>query len=236
LPRFPLCVLTVVLALTLLAAVTGCGSAAPTPTPDPALENRWEFAGYQIDGDRMTVFARLFGASRVSALLGEDILPNKATGSEQAAGLREFIFEKPAPGSYSLKLSDDSGNAYIQNVWVPPAMVPDLPAGEKATLKPGQGFRIKSADMVVLFTGVFGESRCPADVTCVRAGQVDLMMTAFKKGVPAVETLFHVSNGASADGTVTKFKVTVHSASPEPRSGEKPDFSQYEIVASFAGE
>lgn len=234
-PRFSLRALTVVLALMLLAAVSGCSSAAPIPTPDPALKNRWEFAGYQIDGDRMTVFARLFGPSKVSALLGEDILPNRTAGNEQAAGLREFIFEKPAPGRHNLNLSDDSGNSYIQNVWVPPDTISDLTAGEKATLRPGQGFRIKSADTVMLFTGVFGESRCPADVTCIQAGQVDLMMTAFKRGVPAVETLFHVPNGGTADEAVTKFTVTVHSVSPEPRSGEKPDFSQYEIVVSFAG-
>ena len=234
-PRFPFRMLTAVFALSLLAAVIGCSSGAPAATPDPALKDKWEFAGYQIDVGGMTVFARLFGPSKLSALLGDDILPNKTTGSEKAAGLRGFIFEKPASGSYSLKLSDDSGNAYIQNVWVPPATVPDLPAGEKVTLKPGEGFRIKSADTVVLFTGVFGESRCPADVVCVRAGQADLMLTAFKNGVPAVETLFHLPNGGTAESAVTKFTVTVHSVSPEPKSGEKPDFSQYEIVVSFTG-
>ncbi|MSQ08105.1 MAG: hypothetical protein EXR57_01060 [Dehalococcoidia bacterium] len=233
--RFPLRALTVVFALALLATVAGCSSGTPAPTPDPLFNNKWEFAGYQVDVDRLTVFARVFGASKVSALLGEDILPNKTSGSEKAAGLREFIFEKPVPGRYNLNLSDDSGNAYIQYVWVPAATVSDLAASEKITLKPGEGFRVKSADSVVLFTGVLGESRCPVGVTCVRAGQVDLMMTAFKKGVPAVETMFHVANGVSSDELVTTFTVTVHSVSPEPRSGEKPDFSQYEIVVSAAG-
>jgi hypothetical protein len=219
---------------TLVSGLAACRPSQPAPTPDPSLAGRWEYAGYQIDGDRMTVYARLFGPSDVSAVLRSDRLPDRTEGGS-SEGIRSFVFEKLAPGRYSLRLSDTAGSAYIVGVWMPPATVPDLPAGERITLKPGEGFRIKGADLVILFTGVFGESRCPVDVTCVQAGEVNLMLTAYKKGGAAIEKMFSVPRDGAGGELVAQFLVTVHSVSPEPTSTAQPDFSKYEITVSFAG-
>jgi len=44
--------------------------------------------------------------------------------------------------------------------------------GDEFPLAVGQGARIAGEDLTILFVGVTGESRCPQDVVCIRAGEV----------------------------------------------------------------
>lgn len=54
----------------------------------------------------------------------------------------------------------------------------DVPLGREFTLKPGETASIQSAGLRVTFVKVASDSRCPADVVCVQAGDaaVDLMV------------------------------------------------------------
>ena len=219
----------------MLAACSSGPAAAPTATPDPALAGRWEFAGYQVDRDRMTVFVRVYGPAQVSATLEADRPADKVEGGEKS-GIRRFIFENVPPGRHPLRLSGAGDLLYLRSVWMPPAQPRELPAGERITLKPGDGFFIRAGELTVVFTGVLGDSRCPVGATCIQAGETTLSFTAYGNGVPALETIIGPPRDQAGGELIAGFLLIVHSVSPERRQGEQPDFSKYEVTVSFAAQ
>ena len=52
----------------------------------------------------------------------------------------------------------------------PVAPTEGVPLDREFTLKPGTGGQIEGTDLRVVFQGVVSDSRCPADATCVQAG------------------------------------------------------------------
>src|SRR5690349_13713213 len=57
-----------------------------------------------------------------------------------------------------------------------PAPAPSGPVSQTSTLAPGEaaGIRDGSRELQVRFTGVTNDSRCPADATCITAGEATL--------------------------------------------------------------
>ena len=216
----------------LAVACSGGDATAPTPTPDPALAGRWEYAGYQVDGKSITVFVRLLAPGKVEATL-DNSPASRAEGGE-SGGIHKFTFENVAPGRHVLRITDAGGTAHIRAVWMPAASSPELGPQERITLKPGDGFKVKGADFTVLYTGTLGDSRCPVDVTCIRAGDTTHSFTGYAKGAPAIETVIVAPNGSAGGEVMLKYLVTVHTVSPEPRTGVQPDFSKYQVEASYA--
>ena len=52
----------------------------------------------------------------------------------------------------------------------------DVPLGRAFTLRPGESVTIESTDLIVSFEKVTEDSRCPADVTCVWAGDAVVVL------------------------------------------------------------
>jgi hypothetical protein len=50
------------------------------------------------------------------------------------------------------------------------SVAPTVPLNERFTLAPGQRVQVESAAFQVEFLGVSADSRCPADVVCIWAG------------------------------------------------------------------
>jgi hypothetical protein len=216
--------------------LAACSSGpAPTATPDPALAGKWEYAGYQVDRERMTVFARLYGPGQVSATLEADRPSDRAEGGENG-GIRRFIFENVPPGRHPLRLTGAGDLLHLRTVWMPPAQTRELPAGERITLKPGDGFLIRAGELTVVFTGALGDSRCPVGVTCIQAGETNLSFTAYSTGVPVLESVISPPRDQAGGELIAGFLLIIHSVSPERMQDEQPDFSKYEVTVSFAAQ
>ncbi len=233
--RTILAVMIALAATTLALAGCSSGDGAAAPTPDPLLAGQWEYAGYQVDGSDVSVFVRLFGLADVSATLDDSVQPFKVTGGDRV-GIQTVLFSEIAPGRHSLRISDTGGTQHIRDVWVPPATVLDVAAEGRVKLKSGDGFRVKGTDLIVLFTGVFGDSRCPTDVVCVQAGDVTLIMSGYLPDKPVIETAFTVVAGTQGSGLISGYRVAVHDVTPTRTSGTQPDFSTYEVEVSYTHE
>lgn len=228
-------VVTVLAAVAFAAAAAACGSgesSQPTATPDPNLAGRWEYAGYEVDGNDLTVLVRNIGAADVDASLDDVASPSNAPGAA-GPGIRRYEFKDVSAGRHVLRLTDPAGLTHIRGVWAAQPRLPALAPGQKRLMKTGDGFEVAGAGLRVLFTGVFGDSRCPVNVTCIQAGEVTLIMAAFPDDAPVIEQTIRVPNGAAGGELITKYLVTVHSVTPPRVEGVQPDFAAYEIEVSY---
>lgn len=232
--RAMLLLLTLMSLLALIACRAEGNQPTPTagPTIDPALADRWDYEGYAVDGATMIVYARVYSQSSLQANLDGDP-PTRTEGGDEA-GLMTFRFNSVGPGRHALRVGLSQENFYAQGAWMPPSGLGELPPGEKLKLLPGQGFKARGEDFTILYTGTYADSRCPAGVTCIWAGETAHQFTGIKKGQPVIESLVKVPNGQVGTTEVTpKYAVSVHSVSPGPKAGEQPDFSKYEIEVSY---
>ncbi|GEM_PF-1299060 len=217
----------------LLLATGACSSSEAAPTPDLTFANRWEYQGYQADATSIRVFVRVLGPTELETTL-DDASAAKVEGGVPS-GIRTFTFTNVPEGRHGLHIKGANGVTNLLTVWMPPADVPTLESQQRIKLKPGEGFRIKDSAYTVVFTGVLGDSRCPVDVTCIRAGDTTVHMTAYRSGAPATELPIIVERDiATGDMLANTYLITVHSVSPMPRANQTPDFSKYEIEASFS--
>jgi hypothetical protein len=218
--------------LFLLFFAAACSSTEATPTPDLTFANRWEYQGYQPDGTSIKVFVRVLGPSELETVI-DGVAAAKMEGGIPS-GIRTFTFPDVAPGRHGLRIIGANGVTNLLTVWMPPATVPTLESQQRIKLKPGEGFRIKDSAYTVVFTGVLGDSRCPVDVTCIRAGEVTVHMTAYRAGAPAVEMpIVAEKDVVTGDMLANTYLITIHSVLPMPRADQPTDFSKYEIEASF---
>lgn len=110
----------------------------------------------------------------------------------------------------------------------PPAESP--PADRRAalganfTLAVGESARIDGTDLVVTFTRVVEDSRCPTGVTCVRQGEVRIAVTVRGAGAPATlelevpptQSVVGRADGAANEKRVGEFLVHLESVDPSP--------------------
>ncbi|HUP24741.1 MAG TPA: hypothetical protein VNB06_17615 [Thermoanaerobaculia bacterium] len=99
-------------------------------------------------------------------------------------------------------------------------------------LRLGDSARLASTRLELRFDAVVEDSRCPADVTCVWAGNAHLRLTASLSGTPTVLDL-HTHGGASyprqacvgrrGEGSDDAFTMSLLSAHPEPSAGKRPE-------------
>ena len=95
----------------------------------------------------------------------------------------------------------------------------------EGTLAAGVAVPVKGTDMQVTFVGVLEDSRCPKDVTCVWAGEVNVKLAVKLGSQSPVER--EVLEGRAA--IVEPYRLTVTRVLPEPLSDKKPQPSDYRI-------
>ena len=105
-------------------------------------------------------------------------------------------------------------------------------------LKVGQSISIPSQEMTVTFAEVTEDSRCPADVQCIQAGQatarIELEWNATGVGEASLTTL--PGSILSEDSqTVGDYVVVMHSLRPYPaQAGEPIDDEDYVAIVMVA--
>ncbi len=96
--------------------------------------------------------------------------------------------------------------------------------GERFTLQPGKTAFIPEARILIFFAQVTNDSRCPVDVTCIRAGDatVELSVSSSIPGVlaPALQLKLVVGaeNPSAATGQAYGYAITALGLAPAPRS------------------
>jgi hypothetical protein len=102
----------------------------------------------------------------------------------------------------------------------PPVTGRHAALGANFTLAEGESMRVDGTDLVVTFTRVVEDSRCPTSVTCIRAGEARIVVTVRGAGAPVALQLD--SPAATSAGAPTNEKrvgpylVRLESVDPYP--------------------
>jgi hypothetical protein len=88
------------------------------------------------------------------------------------------------------------------------------------TLAPGQTARIESEGMDIRFVEVTGDSRCPAGVECIWAGQVSCAMEITKNNILNQVTLTDSAGSGASTGQDFQNYQIIFSVSPSPVAGK----------------
>lgn len=95
--------------------------------------------------------------------------------------------------------------------------------GKEFTIKVGQQITLDGAGLRIKFLGVEQDSRCPADVNCVWAGnaEVALEVTVGDKCVKKVKLNTHSNSQTAGEEKYEGYRVKLVGLSPHPRSDQK---------------
>lgn len=98
---------------------------------------------------------------------------------------------------------------------------PRYDIGTPFSLKVGQSAEVDGGRLLVHLSAVVNDSRCPADVVCVRAGDVTavLEMTSQDAGTTRAEVKFELDRPTAVHGA---YRVVVADVQPYPRSAGTP--------------
>lgn len=100
--------------------------------------------------------------------------------------------------------------------------------GESFSLRVGETATLEDARVTVTFQKVLRDSRCPKDVTCIRAGEaVVVLALETEAGQRAVLELEVPPGGGSPAQTFAAFRVTVLELHPQTESTKSIDPSAY---------
>ena len=99
--------------------------------------------------------------------------------------------------------------------------------GAEFTLAPGETVFVKAAEMNVRFVAVTEDSRCPADVTCIWAGEVKVSLEIRESS----QAVSQVEISAGAGSTVAGgYSVTVARVEPQPVSTTRIAPGDYRVT------
>lgn len=101
--------------------------------------------------------------------------------------------------------------------------------GEEVILRIGQSVSVEGEDLKVTFSGVSGDSRCPADAICIWAGEVTCLMEIKQDG-EKTSTEF-VYPGLTGDYSQLTYKEHTYSfkVQPYPYSDKEISDSEYRL-------
>jgi len=100
--------------------------------------------------------------------------------------------------------------------------------GEKFVLHVGQTAQIEYEPLSITFNKVSADSRCPSNVTCVRAGEAVCDVTVTYKGSPFSVTLMQTGSTAQAMEPFQGYAL-VFSLEPYPVAGKQISPSDYRL-------
>ena len=98
-----------------------------------------------------------------------------------------------------------------------------MPLGREFTLRPGESVTIQSTDLRVSFQGVVEDSRCPADATCVWAGDA---VVALEVGTASLE----LRSTTAPEGVVGAYRVRLERVEPNVYRDRKIPPEAYRVV------
>lgn len=108
-----------------------------------------------------------------------------------------------------------------------PDPTPTVRVGEEFTLGPGQTASVSEASWRVRFDAVTGDSRCPADVTCVWEGDATVRVVVTPGGQGPVTLELHTQQAAAREAKVGDLHLRLVRLAPAPRSAQPVPAGDY---------
>jgi hypothetical protein len=99
--------------------------------------------------------------------------------------------------------------------------------GREFKVKVGQVVALDGGGLRLRFVRVAEDSRCPRDVTCVWAGNAEVLVEVGGKGWKGKRTLKLNTNSGEAEAGYGRYKVRLEALSPQPQSDSKIAQGQY---------
>ena len=93
----------------------------------------------------------------------------------------------------------------------------------------GMGFGGSDDGIVVQFVEVTGDSRCPANVQCVRAGEAYVKLVVTVDSGPAQESVVEIASQVQPTFNVDRFTITLLELQPDPPPVGGVAQGQYEL-------
>jgi len=109
--------------------------------------------------------------------------------------------------------------------------------GKNFTLKVNQTASIASEGLIIKLDGVTQDSRCPSDVVCVWAGEVQvklLLSKGEKSGL--LQPVLGASAGNESEGEFEGYKIKLVSVEPYPVSTKQIAQSDYNVTLTVEKE
>lgn len=104
---------------------------------------------------------------------------------------------------------------------------PPVPVDRQFTLAPGQSQTIAEVPVAVKFTGVTGDSRCPADAVCVTGGSATVNLEVARSGGSARHEL---RTGSMQPVRVGDLTIQLVEVSPYPFSTKPVAPADYRVT------
>lgn len=102
--------------------------------------------------------------------------------------------------------------------------------GQEFTLPVGEKASIEDEELTIKFVEVLGDSRCPAGVQCIQAGEAQCQLRFTYVGSPADMTIVQPGGGdVSATDYFIMYKI-VFKLEPYPQAGQQIAASDYKLV------
>lgn len=101
--------------------------------------------------------------------------------------------------------------------------------GESSTLSVGDELEVPR-HLRLTFLDVLGDSRCPVDVTCIRAGEATLLLGIELEQGETLEETIDVPPNARVAFDVPGYRVEILALEPEPRSTESLEKEAYRLT------
>lgn len=100
----------------------------------------------------------------------------------------------------------------------PPGTAREVAEGEAFSLRVGEHVSIAGTGAQLAFTAVDADSRCPHDVTCIRAGEARVRLAVVTGGGAETSLTLDIPPGGSAGAVAGQWTVVVIELFPEPVS------------------
>ena len=110
---------------------------------------------------------------------------------------------------------------------------PAVPLDEPFTLAIGESAAVASASFVIQFTGVAGDSRCPADAVCIQGGDALVAVRVSGSGTAATFEL-HTGDASRASVTHRGYRLTLVTLQPYPFSSKPITDADYRATFTVA--
>ncbi|MEW6035863.1 MAG: hypothetical protein AB1529_04580 [Candidatus Micrarchaeota archaeon] len=102
--------------------------------------------------------------------------------------------------------------------------------GEPFRLKLDQTAYIQSENLYVKLTDIPQDSRCPSDVTCIRAGDTTVVLSVKKGSVDLGTVRLTSENSVEASGEVGGYSVSFLAVEPYPVSTDPIQREEYVVT------
>jgi hypothetical protein len=107
---------------------------------------------------------------------------------------------------------------------------PSVPTGREFEIKAGESVSIEGTSLDLRFSRVAQDSRCPADATCVWAGDAEAVFAVVERGRPESSLSLHTDASRGQHASVDGWTLTLRGLQPYPYSGRPVSPADYKAT------